>query len=338
MLEKIKGLDEAAKKELDAVVDLSGLQHLKVKYLGRKGELTTILKSMGSLTPDEKPVIGKVINDLKVSLTALIEDKSKVLSESELQNQLSQEKIDVTVPARGILPGHSHPLTMMNDEIVRVFKGLGFSTYEGPEVETDYYNFEALNMPANHPARDMHDTFYVKGGKLLRTHTSTVQIHVMKNQSPPVYMIAPGAVYRRDNDLSHSPMFYQVEGLMVDRNISFGDLKGILSTFCREVFGTKLKVRFRPSFFPFTEPSAELDISCVICDGKGCQVCKQSGWIEVLGCGMVDPEVFKAVGYDSNMVQGFAFGMGVDRFAMLKYKINNIRLFYENDLRFLEQF
>lgn len=338
ILKKISELEQQARAEMSVAQDSKTLETLRVKYLGKKGEVTAILRSMGTVSAEDRPTIGQKINELNGLLEAELETSLKKFKGAEQSVALLKDQIDISLPGRGRKVGKLHPLTQVMEEIVSVFKGLGFSIHHGPEIETDFYNFEALNVSADHPARDMQDTFYVEDGRLLRTHTSPVQIHVMQNQKPPIAMIAPGSVYRRDNDVSHSPMFHQVEGLLVDENINFGHLKSVLSIFCRELFGENCAVRFRPSFFPFTEPSAELDIGCFLCAQKGCRVCKGSGWVEIMGCGMVDPEVFKAVDYDASKLSGFAFGMGVERIAMLKYQISDIRLFYENDIRFLEQF
>jgi phenylalanyl-tRNA synthetase alpha chain len=283
-------------------------------------------------------VIGALANTVKEEIEALFESRLLELREVEIARRLASERIDVTLPGRRIYAGSKHPITLVTEEIVEIFSSLGFGVEEGPEIENDFYNFEALNMPKDHPARDMQDTFYISDDVVLRTHTSPVQIRTMLKQAPPVRVIAPGTVYRRDSDITHSPMFHQIEGFLVDRNVSFGDLKGILTTFLAQFFGKGIDVRFRPSFFPFTEPSAEVDIQCVICGGKGCRVCKNSGWLEILGSGMIDPEVFKSVDYDAKAYSGFAFGMGLERLAMLKYGVNDLRLFFENDLRFLKQF
>lgn len=311
---------------------------IKTRYLGRKGLLTSLLRGLKDVTPEEKPVLGKLSNDIKKSLLEKIEKALKDITSSEKHSSLRKERIDVTLPGRGVRYGKIHPVTRVEREICDIFSTLGFSVVEGPEVELTYYNFEALNIPEDHPARDIHDTFYVTDNVALRTHTSPVQIRTMEKQSPPVRIISPGKVYRPDSDISHTPMFHQVEGLLVDENITFGDLKGTLTFFLRQMFGSDTLLRFRPSFFPFTEPSAEVDIQCVICRGDGCRVCGHSGWIEILGCGMVDPEVFKTVNYDTEEISGFAFGLGVERIAMLKYGISDIRLFFENDRKFLEQF
>jgi phenylalanyl-tRNA synthetase alpha chain len=296
------------------------------------------MKGMGDLPAEQRPAFGAFANQVKERLEALFDTRLAELRTLELQRRLSAERVDVTLPGCRLRRGSKHPITQVTEELVGIFAGLGFGAAEGPEVERDFYNFEALNIPRDHPARDMQDTFYVSDDVVLRTHTSPVQVRTMLNQAPPVRIVAPGTVYRRDSDITHSPMFHQIEGFLVDRKVTFGDLKGILTTFINEYFGTGTGVRFRPSFFPFTEPSAEVDIQCVICGGGGCRVCKQSGWLEILGSGMIDPEVFKAVGYDPEVYTGFAFGMGIERIAMLKYGVNDLRLFYENDLRFLRQF
>jgi len=336
-LESIASIKASAKAEASRVTSLQEAKEAKVQYLGKKGKVTELLKGLGQVSKEDRPLVGKKVNELKQELDELFDTLLSQHEQSEQLKKIQSEQVDITLPGRRVRPGFRHPLRKVMDEIIAVFQGLGFSVEEGPEVETDFYNFEALNVPANHPARDMQDTFYVSDELLLRTHTSPVQIHTMQREKPPIAIIAPGCVYRRDNDVSHSPMFHQVEGLLVDEGISFAHLKSVLSLFCKQMFGER-GVRFRPSFFPFTEPSAEVDIECVICDGKGCRVCKNTGWVEILGSGMVDPAVFEAVGYDPKKVSGFAFGMGVERVAMLKYSIDDIRLFYENDLRFLEQF
>ncbi|NLC69886.1 MAG: phenylalanine--tRNA ligase subunit alpha [Desulfuromonadaceae bacterium] len=334
-------LDEilAQGRELIAEADSEfALNELKVQFLGKKGKVTALMKGMADLSAEERPAMGKVVNEVKSSLEELFEARFQEVRELDLEKRLSSERIDVTLPGRRLPKGSLHPITLVTDEVVGIFSTLGFGVVEGPEIENDYYNFEALNMPRNHPARDMQDTFYISEDVVLRTHTSPVQIRTMLKQRPPVKVIAPGTVYRRDSDLTHSPMFHQVEGFLVDRQVTFGDLKGTLQTFLNRFFGHEIGVRFRPSFFPFTEPSAEVDIACVICGGKGCRVCKDSGWLEILGCGMIDPEVFKAVGYDPAVVTGYAFGMGLERLCMLKNGINDLRLFFENDIRFLRQF
>ena len=325
-------------EELKHVSDINSLTVLKSKYLGKKGAVTSILKGMKDLSPQQRPLMGKLVNEIKNDIEKHLNSKENEISEKEKRKILEEEKIDVTLPPRGISIGTLHPITQVMNEIVEIFERMGFEVVEGPEIETDFYNFEALNIPKNHPARDMQDTFYISDDLVLRTHTSPVQIRVMEKQEPPIQIIAPGKVYRCDSDVSHTPMFHQVEGLLVNETVTFADLKGVLTEFCKIIFGENTKVRFRPSFFPFTEPSAEVDIGCVICESKGCRVCKDTGWLEILGCGMVDPEVFKSVNYDTNRYRGFAFGMGVERITMLKFGINDIRLFFENDLRFLKQF
>ncbi|MEW6606512.1 MAG: phenylalanine--tRNA ligase subunit alpha [bacterium] len=342
MEEKIKSLMIEAENEIKKAISFEVLEKLRVKYLGRKeGLITQLLTRMGSLSAEEKPKIGKLINEIKNKITQLLTEKTELLKSKTQQEKLLLEKIDITLPGIGPQIGKFHPITIILNQIVDIFVRLGFQIAEGPEIELSYYNFDALNIPLHHPARDMHDTFYVKSDSedvILRTHTSPVQIRVMEKQQPPLRIIVPGRVYRKDADISHSPMFHQVEGLLVDEWTTFSDLKGVLSSFIHLIFGEQTNLRFRPSFFPFTEPSAEIDISCVICEGKGCGLCKYTGWIEILGAGMVDPEIFKIVNYDSTKYTGFAFGVGVERIAMLKYGINNIRLFFENDIRFLEQF
>ena len=338
MQEKLQELKNQAQIELEQVADEVSLQNLKAKFVGRKGGITEIVKSMKDVLPQDRPKMGKLINEVKTFVETLFEEKSNQLKEDKKKRSIAEERIDVTLPGRSVSVGAKHPVSQVMEEIITIFERMGFEVAEGPEVETDYYNFEALNIPKNHPARDMQDTFYISDDVVLRTHTSPVQIRIMEKQEPPIKIIAPGRVYRCDSDVSHTPMFHQIEGLLVDKNVTFGDLKGVLTEFLRLMFGSSLGVRFRPSFFPFTEPSAEVDIECVICSGQGCRVCKDSGWLEILGCGMVDPEVFKSVKYDPEVYSGFAFGMGSERIAMLKFGINDIRLFFENDVRFLRQF
>jgi len=311
---------------------------IRVKALGRKGNLTQLLKSLGTLPEDQRREIGKRANEVKAALEARIEEVLAQIREAERKEALNREWIDITLPGRVIPHGKKHPLTQILDEVIEIFSRLGFDVVEGPEVELDYYNFEALNIPKGHPARDMQATFFISDEVVLRTHTSPVEVRTMEKQSPPVRIISPGAVYRRDFDPTHSPMFHQVEGLLVDKGITFADLKGVLTVFVHQMFGRETKLRFRPSFFPFTEPSAEVDIQCVMCGGKGCGVCSNTGWLEILGSGMTDPAVFKYVNYDPEELTGFAFGMGIERIAMLKFGINDIRLFFNNDLRFLKQF
>ncbi|RFA24408.1 phenylalanine--tRNA ligase subunit alpha [Alkalilimnicola ehrlichii] len=335
------GLDElvkAAEQAVEAAADLSALDELRVAYLGKKGRLTEQLKSLGRLPADERPAAGQAINRAKQQLQERLEARKEFLQSAALQQALEAERIDVTLPGRGQASGGLHPITRTLERIEALFGSIGFKVAEGPEVEDDYHNFEALNIPAHHPARAMHDTFYFDAHRLLRTHTSPVQVRVMQEEGAPVRVIAPGRVYRCDSDLTHTPMFHQVEGLLVDEGISFADLKGILNDFLSEFFERDLAVRFRPSYFPFTEPSAEADVQCVMCGGDGCRVCKGSGWLEILGCGMVHPKVFGHVGIDAERYTGYAFGMGVERLAMLRYGVNDLRLFFENDLRFLRQF
>jgi len=311
------------------------LESLRVKYLGRKGQLTGLLRKLGQLSSEERPRLGKLANQIKLELDKKFSDKTKEL---DFEKPAASARQDLSLPGRCYPFGKLHPVTQVMAEVCAIFEGLGFAVAEGPDVELDYYNFEALNIPKHHPARDMHDTFYVNESLLLRTHTSPMQIRAMEKQKPPLRIIAPGKVYRCDSDITHTPMFHQVEGFLVDRHVSFADLKGVLGVFCRKMFDDDIGLRFRPSFFPFTEPSAEVDIGCVICRGDGCRVCKYTGWLEILGAGLIDPEVFKMVGYDPEEFSGFAFGVGIERIAMLKYGIDDIRLFYENDLRFLAQF
>ncbi len=336
MEEELLRLEKEALEALTALSDQAGLEPFRVKYLGRKGQFTLMLRSLGSAPPEDRPRLGKLSNRIKKELEDAFTEKKAALQAD--QTAAGPGGIDTSLPGRSIPFGRRHPVSQVMKEVCAVFESLGFSVAEGPDVELDYYNFEALNIPRHHPARDMHDTFYVNDGVLLRTHTSPMQIRTMEKQDPPLRMIAPGKVYRCDSDITHTPMFHQVEGFLVDTRVSFADLKGVLSIFCQKMFDENIKLRFRPSFFPFTEPSAEVDIGCVICGAKGCRVCKQTGWLEILGAGMIDPEVFKKVGYDTEKYSGFAFGLGIERIAMLKYGIDDIRLFYENDLRFLSQF
>ncbi len=335
---RLEEIDSEVGERLSRVSDDDDLKRLKAEYLGRKGKLTLMVKEIGTLPREERPRMGELANELKRKLEAQLLNAHKTMKDAIKRERLSAERIDVTLPGRRVPPGRRHPITLIAGQIIEIFTRVGFQVEEGPEVELDYYNFEALNIPKDHPARDMQDTFYVSERALLRTHTSPVQIRVMQSQPPPLRVIAPGKVYRCDSDVSHTPMFHQVEGFMVDEAVSFADLKGILTVFVKEMFGEETLVRFRPSFFPFTEPSAEVDIRCVICQGGGCRVCSGSGWLEILGSGMVHPHVFREVGYDPERYTGFAFGMGVERIAMLKFGIEDIRLFFENDLRFLNQF
>ncbi len=337
MKERLKEIEEVALREIDQAQGAKELDRLRVRYLGRKGEIAAILKDIARLPEDKRPSVGRMANELKRLIQDRIRSKQAELAQPEAR--IEQELIDISLPATMPEIGGLHPLTKVSNEIVDIFVGLGFKVVEGPEVETDYYNFEALNMPSDHPSRETFHTFYTRDGNLLRSQTSTVQIRVMEKEKPPLAVVAPGRVFRPDaTDASHSFMFHQVEGLMIDEGITFADLKGVLNVFTKAMFGLKTKTRFRPHFFPFTEPSAEVDISCIICGGAGCRVCSHKGWLEILGAGMVDPNVFKAVGYDHEKWTGLAFGLGVERVAMLKYGIDDIRLFFENDLRFLKQF
>jgi phenylalanyl-tRNA synthetase alpha chain len=337
---QMQNLRTEALADIEQVQTGTQLNELKVKYLGKKGDLTQILRGMGALSAEERPRIGQLGNEIREELETALEVKAMIVKEKELLERLGNEHIDVTLPGRRLALGGKHPLTLTLEEIKRIFTNLGFTVAKGPEVETDYYCFEALNLPKDHPARDMQDSFYITEEILLRTHTSPVQVRTMQAANPgePIRIICPGKVYRRDYDATHSPMFQQVEGLVIDSEITFGDLKGILATFARQMFGEERKVRLRPSFFPFTEPSAEVDISCGICQGKGCRACGNTGWLEILGSGMVHPRVLEMSGFDAEKVSGFAFGMGVERIAMLKYGIDDLRLFFENDVRFLRQF
>lgn len=327
-----------AEAAVAAAADVTIIEEIRVKYLGKKGMLTEQLKGLGKLSPEERPRIGAIVNQAKEKLQEKLGARKHQLESSVLQQQLAREALDVTLPGRGMRQGGPHPITRTLERLETLFMYLGFETADGPEIEDDYHNFEALNIPPSHPSRAMHDTFYFDARRLLRTHTSPVQVRYMEGHKPPLRIIAPGRVYRCDSDVTHTPMFQQIEGLVVDQAVSFADLKGVVSDFLRHFFEKPLKVRFRPSYFPFTEPSAEVDISCVICGAKGCRVCKNTGWLEVLGCGMVHPEVFRHVGIDSERWTGFAFGLGVERLAMLRYGVTDLRLFYENDLRFLQQF
>jgi len=336
MKEAVDKLVETASRALSGLgEDPRALDQARIRFLGRKGELAQLFKELGKVPEEERREAGRLLNEAKSRLEQIFSQAS-VMSREMVASR--RESIDVTIPGRLPPMGLLHPITQVTVEICRIFNWLGFETVEGPEIELDYYNFEALNIPKDHPARDMQDTFYISEEVVLRTHTSPIQVRTMEKRKPPIRIIAPGRTYRRDSDVTHTPMFHQVEGLMVGKGISFGDLKGILTEFVHQMFGPEVGLRFRPSFFPFTEPSAEVDIECVICRGSGCRVCKGTGWLEILGSGMVDPEVYKHVGYDPEEVTGFAFGMGIERIAMLKFGIDDLRLFFENDLRFLEQF
>ena len=339
MIEELEQLTEKALSAINAADSSQLLEEVRVEYLGKKGQITQHMKSLGKLSPEERPKAGQLINQAKQQVQQALETKKTSMASAALDAQLEAEKIDVTLPGRGQSIGGLHPVTRTMERIEDLFIQLGFDVAEGPEIEDDYHNFEALNIPETHPARAMHDTFYFPDGRVLRTHTSPVQIRVLEHQKPPLRVIAPGRVYRCDSDLTHTPMFHQVEGLMIDEHVTFADLKGILSDFLHHFFERDdLAVRFRPSYFPFTEPSAEADIQCVMCGGVGCRVCSHTGWIEILGCGMVHPKVLGHVNIDSEKYTGFAFGLGVERMAMLRYGVNDLRLFFENDLRFLRQF
>ncbi len=327
-----------AQGELAAASTLTLLDQVRVQYLGKKGLITEQMKALGGLPPEARKEVGARINQARDRFAAALEARKSELEAEALEQRLASETLDVTLPGRGQRTGGLHPVTLTMRRIAALFERIGFEVVEGPEVEDDYHNFEALNIPASHPARAMHDTFYFDAHTLLRTHTSPVQVRVMESRTPPLRVIAPGRVYRCDSDLTHTPMFHQVEGFLVDENVSFADLRGILDEFLRLFFEKDVKVRFRPSYFPFTEPSAEVDIECVMCGGKGCRVCGQSGWLEVMGCGMIHPRVFGFVDIDPERYTGFAFGLGVERMAMLRYGINDLRLFFENDLKFLKQF
>ena len=338
MQEELKQIRREVLAKLKQVQTLDALESLRIQYFGRNGKLTTVMKGMGKLSKAERPIVGKLANQIRAEWSAAFEQTTQELHRQQQAQQLAEESVDITLPGRKPAYGKAHPVTQTLERITSIFTQMGFQVATGPEVETDYYNFDALNTPADHPARDLHDTFYLTDGHLLRTHTSPVQIRVMERQQPPVRIIVPGKAYRVDYDVSHTPMFHQVEGLLVDTHVTFSELKGILASFVWQLFGTETQTRFRPHFFPFTEPSAEVDISCTVCVGAGCRSCGGTGWIEILGAGAVDPEVFSAVGYDAEQVTGFAFGMGVERIANLQFRIPDIRTFYENDLRFLQQF
>lgn len=340
MLDKIKEIQEMMEDELAGAVSNEQLAELKLKYLGKKGLITELSKSMGKLAPEERPKVGQLVNELRVTLDGALESKSRELAAAAEAARLASETLDVTLPGKPTKLGSRHPLTLVVDQIKEIFLGMGYTIEEGPQVELDYYNFERLNLPADHPARDMQDSFYIDARRLLRSQTSPVQARTMDRVCPqtPIKIISPGAVYRRDDDATHSPMFHQVEGLVVDEGISLADLKGTLLNFVRQMFGEDREIRLRPSFFPFTEPSVEVDISCMLCGGEGCRTCKDTGWIEILGAGVVHPRVLEMSGYDPEKVTGFAFGFGVERIAMLKYGIDDLRVMFENDVRFLQKF
>ena len=339
MKERLQELAEAARKRIEESDGPDKLNEVKVAYLGKKGELTAILKSMKDVAPEDRPKVGQMVNETRAKIEEHLEATRKKLEEALREEKMKSEVIDVTLPAKKNCVGHRHPNTIALEEVERIFVGMGYEVVEGPEVEYDYYNFEALNIPANHPAKDEQDTFYINDKILLRTQTSPVQVRVMEQKKPPIRMIAPGRVFRSDEvDATHSPSFHQIEGLVIDKNITFADLKGTLQEFAQELFGPETKTKFRPHHFPFTEPSAEVDVSCFKCGGKGCRFCKGSGWIEILGCGTVHPNVLRMCGIDPDEYTGFAFGVGLERIALLKYEIDDMRLLYENDVRFLKQF
>ena len=339
MKEKLQQIKEEATRQIQESKELSMLNDVRVAFLGKKGELTAVLKGMKDVRPEERPVVGQLVNETRAAIEAMLEETKKRLEEAEMNFRLKQEVIDVTLPANRNRIGHRHPNTIALEEVERIFVGMGYEVVEGPEIEYDYYNFEALNIPANHPAKDEQDTFYITDKILLRTQTSPVQVRTMETRPLPIRMIAPGRVFRSDEvDATHSPSFHQIEGMVIDKNITFADLKGTLAEFAKELFGEGTQVKFRPHHFPFTEPSAEVDVTCFKCGGKGCRFCKGSGWIEILGCGMIHPKVLQMSGIDPKEYSGFAFGVGLERIALLKYEIDDMRLIYENDDRFLAQF
>ncbi|MDE6551205.1 MAG: phenylalanine--tRNA ligase subunit alpha [Clostridia bacterium] len=338
MSEKIQEILAYAKSRLEESNEAGDVNDMRVRLLGKSGELTSLLRSLKDIPPEERPTIGKLVNEARDSITSMIELRLAFLKRLELERKTRDERIDVTLGGKGVARGSYHPCTLVREEILRVFISLGFSVEQGPEIESDYYNFQRMNMPKDHPARDMQDTFYITPDVLLRTHTSPVQARVMDKSKPPIRVVCPGKVYRPDDDATHSPMFQQVEGLVVDKDITLCDLKGTLECVAKELFDSKTKIRFRPSYFPFTEPSVEVDVTCPVCHGKGCRICKGTGWIEVLGAGVVNPEVLRASGIDPDVYSGFAFGMGVERIAMIKYGIPDMRILFENDVRFLSGF
>lgn len=339
MKEKLQALLDEARVEIQAANGLKELEDLRIKYLGKKGEVTLVLKNMKDLTPEERPLIGKIANDVREAIESLLDASKDDKKGLEIENQLDREAIDVTMPSKGMSRGHKHPINVALDEIIEIFLGMGFKIAEGPEVETVYNNFDALNAPVDHPSRSLSDTFYITDDLILRTQTSPIQVRTMKSQKPPIKVIAPGRCFRNDEiDATHSPMFHQIEGLVIDKGITMADLKGTLDMFAKRLFGSQTKTKFRPHYFPFTEPSGEVDVSCFKCGGEGCRFCKYSGWIEILGCGMVHPNVLEECGIDSTVYNGFAFGMGLDRVTMLKYEIDDIRVLFENDIRFIKQF
>lgn len=339
MKERLEAIKSEALQQLKKVASLEQLNEIRVAFLGKKGELTEVLKSMKDVAPEDRPAVGQLVNEARTAIETVLEEMKANLEAAKREKQMAAETIDVTLPAKRPVMGHRHPNTIALEEVERIFVGMGYEVVEGPEVERDYYNFEALNIPANHPAKDEQDTFYITGDILLRTQTSSTQVHEMEKGKLPIRMIAPGRVFRADEvDATHSPSFHQIEGLVIDKNVTFADLKGTLAEFAKELFGEETKVKFRPHHFPFTEPSAEVDVTCFKCGGKGCRFCKGSGWIEILGCGMVHPRVLEMSGIDPNEYTGFAFGVGLERIALLKYEIDDMRLLYENDVRFLKQF
>ncbi len=337
-MDNLATLADEALNAVDAAPDIAALDHVRVEYLGKKGKLTELLKGLGKLSAEERPAAGARINEAKDRVQARINSRKQALEAAAIAARLAAESIDITLAGRGVEQGGPHPITRTLERIEGFFLSVGYQVEEGPEIEDDYHNFEALNIPAHHPARAMHDTFYIDASTVLRTHTSPVQVRTMERQAPPIRIICPGRVYRCDSDLTHTPMFHQVEGLVVDRDVSFADLKGTVDQFLKAFFEADLPVRFRPSYFPFTEPSAEVDIQCTNCRGAGCRICKHTGWLEVMGCGMVHPKVFEHCGVDAERYTGFAFGMGVERLAMLRYGVTDLRMFFDNDLRFLRQF
>ncbi len=339
MKAQLEAIKIAAKTAVEAATNAAEIEELRVKYLGKKGELTAILKQMGSLSPEERPIMGQLVNEAKGEVENLIAEKTAVMKAKAQEEKLKAETIDITLPAKPVSKGKLHPLNTVLNDMIDIFTSMGFDVVDGPEIETDHYNFECLNVPADHPARDMQDTFYLGENLLLRTQTSAAQIRTMENRKPPIRVICPGRVFRADEvDATHSPVFHQIEGLVVDKNITMCDLKGVLEQFAQEIYGKDTEVKFRPSFFPFTEPSVEVDVTCSECGGKGCRVCKGSGWIEILGAGMVHPNVLRSCGIDPEEYSGFAFGIGLDRLTTTRYKISDIRLLFENDKRFLDQF
>ncbi|MBR6902992.1 MAG: phenylalanine--tRNA ligase subunit alpha [Clostridia bacterium] len=339
MKEKLEALRLAAEEAAKSALDEKQIEEIRVKYLGKKGELTALLKTMGGLSPEERPKMGQLVNDAKAQVEKTIAERKAKLKEKATELKLKAETIDITLPEKEVEKGGLHPLSLVTNDLIDIFQSMGFDVLDGPEVETDHYNFECLNVPADHPARDMQDTFYLADNILLRTQTSSAQIRTMENRKPPIRIICPGRVFRADEvDATHSPVFHQLEGLVVDKGVTMCDLMGVLEQFAHEIYGDDVKVRFRPSFFPFTEPSVEVDVSCTECGGKGCRICKGEGWIEILGAGMVHPNVLRSCGIDPDVYTGFAFGIGIDRITTTRYKISDIRLLFENDKRFLEQF